>query len=65
MTQTNQIEIGDTLELNPVLRLLYIGDGQVKQQNRPNASWPLGWTDLRVVTLTPAQIAAWQARKVS
>jgi hypothetical protein len=63
VAQTVHLEIGDILELNDVLRLRYVGDGKVVQENRPNASWPLGWTELRTVDLTPAQIAGWHARK--
>lgn len=61
---TQQIKIGDILQLSPTVRLRYIGGGEVKREDRANAN-SAQWAERGIVKLTDAQIAGWHARKTT
>lgn len=66
---TQEIKIGDILQLRNDTRLVHLGEGRVMKQGGQSLTCGLTgkvittWTDLDASTLTTAQIAGWHARK--
>lgn len=54
-----QIEIGDTLQLSPSVRLRFLGEKLARREDLKAGAW----VESGHATLTDAQIAAWHARK--
>jgi hypothetical protein len=62
MAKITQIEIGETLQIAPGRRLVYVGNGMVAMELRANASGEI-WVRQEPAQLTQPQIDAWVDEK--
>lgn len=62
MANIAQIDIGETLQIAPGRRLVYVGNGMVAMEIKANASGEL-WVRQEPAPLSQAQIDAWVDEK--